>query len=123
MVPPESGRDAKAWDGHEADASAPIEAEPVVGQSARPRADAAVDHVEDLARAEALHQAGADRRALAGRADHRDRPQRVELVRQRVDVVVGREDRAGDVAGLPLVALAHVEDLQRRRRARAARAR
>ena len=41
-----------------------------------------------------------------------------------VDVVVGRVDRAGDVAGVPLVALAHVEDLHARRRsARAARRR
>ena len=42
------------------------------------------------------------------------------LVGHAVDVVVGHVDRAGDVAGVPLVPLAHVEDLQLVARARAA---
>ena len=50
----------------------------------------------------AQDQARGHRRALAGGADDRDRLARVEPVRERVDVVLGREDRAGDVAGVPL---------------------
>ena len=48
---------------------------------APPARHAAVDDVDDVARAEALEQARGDRRALAGRADRRDRPLRVDALR------------------------------------------
>ena len=59
----------------------------------------------------ALQQARGDRGALARGADDRDRPLAVERRRGLAQVVVGREGRAGDVARVPLVALADVEDL------------
>ena len=53
----------------------------------------------------------ADGRALPRGADRRDRPSRVDLLRQFVDVVVGAVDRSGDVARVPLRLLADVEQL------------
>src|SRR6201995_1177673 len=79
---------------------------------ARPLRHAAVDHVEHLARAVAREQRGANARALAGGADHGHRRLGVQPLRELVQVVVRGEERAGDVARLPLVALAHVEDLE-----------
>ena len=52
-------------------------------------------------RARALEQARRDRAALAGRADRRHRPGRVEAGGHRVEVVVGHVDRARDVAARP----------------------
>ena len=83
----------------------------VSGRRCRP-GHAAVDHVQHLARPVAAQQAGRRRGALAGAADDGDRPLRVDAVGHAVDVVVGHVDRAGDVARVPLVPLAHVEDLQ-----------
>ena len=74
---------------------------------------AAVHHVQHLAHAVAAQQAR--RRApRAGRSCRSRRPAAlgIDSLGQPVDVVVGQVHRPGDVAGLPLVALAHVEDLQ-----------
>src|SRR2546426_12347965 len=74
-----------------------------------PGADSAVHHVQDLARAEALHEARRDGAALAGTADRRHRARRVDALRQPVDVVIRDVKRARDVAPVPLALLAHVE--------------
>ena len=76
-----------------------------------PRAHAALDHVDHLARAGTHDEARRGRGPLTRRAHDRDRPLRVEPVGQPVDVVPRRERRAGDVAGVVLRALADVEDL------------
>ena len=57
--------------------------------------------MDDVLGAVALEQARGDRAALAGRADRRHRPRRVEAVGQRVEVVVGDVERARDVARAP----------------------
>src|SRR5215207_10228144 len=77
-----------------------------------PARDAAVHHVDHLAGAEPLQETGGDRGPLSGRADHGHRLPGLETGRRLVDVVVGRVDRARDVAGVPLGALAHVEQLE-----------
>ncbi len=72
----------------------------------------AVHDVEHLTRPVAAQQAGGRGRPLARAADHGNRPIGVDPVRDVVDGVVGSVDRPRDVAGVPLVLLAHVEDLQ-----------
>src|SRR4029453_16907557 len=76
---------------------------------APPARDAALDHVDDLSRPEALQEAGGHRRSLTGSADGRDRALRVESFGHAADVVVGHVDRARDVSLVPLDALADVE--------------
>ncbi len=78
-----------------------------------PRPDAAVDDVPDVLSAVPLREARGHGGALARGADHRQRRGRVERVRQRVQVVVGDVDGAGDAAAVSLRALAHVEHLDR----------
>ena len=80
----------------------------------RPGPDAAVDDVQDLPGAVADEQAGGHPAALAGAADDGDRAGRIEALRDRADVVVGRRDRSGDVPSVPFGPLAHVEHLERR---------
>src|SRR3954468_13663960 len=75
---------------------------------ARPGADAAVGHVDRLARAVAQQQRGGELGALAGRADRRHRPGEVHAPRWLAQLVVGDVDGAGDVARVPLRALADV---------------
>ena len=63
----------------------------------------------------ALQQARGDRAALARRADHRDRRGSGRGRRAASSMSwYGAWTRAGDVAGVPLGALAHVEHLERR---------
>src|SRR5204862_3449061 len=82
------------------------------GCSARQQVlDAAVDDVDDVVEAESLEQARRDRGARARVAHDSDRAALVDAVRDVVDVVVGRVDRARDVALVPLRELAHVEEL------------
>src|ERR1700677_1708452 len=76
-----------------------------------PFRDAAVDDVDHLLRAEALDQARGGRGALTGSADHRDRPVGVKAIGDLGDVMPGCEHRTGDVALVPLLVVAHVEDL------------
>ena len=52
------------------------------------------------------------RAAAAGRADHRHRPVAIERRHHPPEVVVGDVQRAGDALLVPLVVVAHVEDLQ-----------
>src|SRR4051794_1481664 len=77
-----------------------------------PGAHAAVDDMPHLAGAVALQQRRADRRPLAGGADHGDRSLEIDAFRNLVQVVVRRQQRAGDVLGLVLRLLAHVEHLE-----------
>jgi len=77
-----------------------------------PLRHAAVNDVQHQLAAEALHQARRGGGPLPGGAQHGDRLLRIEPVGQCVDVVPGDEARAGDVPGLPLGKLSHVEDLQ-----------
>ena len=77
-----------------------------------PGADAAVGNVDDVTGPVAQQQRGGDGGTLTRRADDGDRADGVDPVGDRDDVVVGRVDRTGDVAGVPLVPLAHVEHLE-----------
>src|SRR4051794_1258373 len=79
---------------------------------ALPARNAPVDHVGHVGRTEALQEAGGDGGALAGGTDDRHLLLRIELLRQLLDVVVGRVHRAGDVSAVPLGALADVEELE-----------
>src|SRR5439155_8499241 len=72
---------------------------------------AAVDDVHGMAGAIALQEARRHPRALARTADGGHRPLRVQPLRDVADVVVGDMVAAGDVAGVPLGPLAHVDDL------------
>src|SRR3954453_23678616 len=62
---------------------------------AAPGGHAAVDDVPDLAGSVPAQQRGADRRALARGADHRDGAVWVDPLGDVVQIVVGRPDRAG----------------------------
>src|SRR5258708_16150526 len=79
-----------------------------------PSPDAAVDDMEDPLRAEALDQTPARGGPLTRGADDRHRLLGIEAGRQLGDVVPALEDGPGDVTGVPLVLVAHVEDLQAR---------
>src|SRR5215212_9584779 len=64
----------------------------------RPGADAAARDVDDVRRSVAQQKRAGHGTALARGADDRDGPVRVDVVRERVDVVVRDEYRARDVA-------------------------
>src|SRR5215208_6427504 len=78
---------------------------------ALPARHPALDDVDRAAHAEPLQQARGAGGALAGRAERGDRPLGVQLLGQLPKVVVGAVDRPGDVPLVPLVPLAHVQQL------------
>src|ERR671914_1602136 len=76
----------------------------------RPGADAAVGDVGDLVESLALQDRGGEAAALAAAADRGDRAIAGDLVEAVGNLAVGDVERSRDVATLPLVLVADVED-------------